>query len=391
MSKTRVVLACFLCTLFAGAVMAQSDVGSIGGFVRDPSGAVVPKAKVVVKNEGTREEHSTSTNDSGYYTVTNLPPSLYTVTVEGAGFKKFESTHNKLDPNSALSLDASLTVGAATETVEVSATAAVLQTESAAVEDQVTGQQVNMQELNGRNPIYIAQLIPGMISGSTMGDFNFSVGAGNPFYVNGARQQDTLVTIDGAPALRTRANGAVIGVANVDATEEVQVLTADYAAEYGRAAGGQIRMVSKSGTSDFHGSLYEYLRNSDMNANTWTRNQSTLTNFAQPIGVQQFRRYGRRPHVGSRVEPEAPPEALLLRGVGLDPVPLPRLQHHGRADSPDAPGEFQRTARLKSLLLGQPRDLRSLDLPFNGRSELLSLSRVTSSPPTGKATMAWPS
>ena len=179
-------------------------------------------------------------------------------------------------------------MGAATETVEVSATAAVLQTESAAVEDQVSGQQVNMQELNGRNPIYIAQLIPGMISGSTMGDFNFSTGAGNPFYVNGARQQDTLVTIDGAPALRTRANGAVIGVANVDATEEVQVLTADYAAEYGRAAGGQIRMVSKSGTSDFHGSLYEYLRNSDMNANTWTRNQSTLTNFTQPLVYNNF-------------------------------------------------------------------------------------------------------
>ncbi len=123
-------------------------------------------------------------------------------------------------------------MGAATEVVEVSATAAVLQTDSSAVQDEVSGQQVSMQELNGRNPIYIAQLIPGMISGSTMGDFNFSTGAGNPFYVNGARQQDTLVTIDGAPALRTRANGAVIGVANVDATEEVQVLTADYAAEY---------------------------------------------------------------------------------------------------------------------------------------------------------------
>jgi Carboxypeptidase regulatory-like domain/TonB-dependent Receptor Plug Domain len=283
MSKLRAVFACLVCTLFTAVLMAQSDVGSIGGFVRDPSGGVIPKAKVVVKNEATGEEHSASTNDSGYYTVTNLPPSLYAVTVEAAGFKKFDSTHNKLDPNTTLSLDASLTVGAATETVEVSATAAVLQTESAAVEDQVSGQQVSMQELNGRNPIYIAQLIPGMISGSTMGDFNFTTGAGNPFYVNGARQQDTLVTIDGAPALRTRANGAVIGVANVDATEEVQVLTADYAAEYGRAAGGQIRMVSKSGTSDFHGSLYEYLRNSDMNANTWTRNQSTLTNFTQPL------------------------------------------------------------------------------------------------------------
>ena len=240
--------------------MAQSDVGSIGGFVRDPSGSVIPKAKVDIKNEATGEEHVAATNESGYYTVTNLPPSLYTVTVEMAGFKKFESTHNKLDPNSALSLDAALTVGAATETVEVSATAAVLQTESAAVQDEVTGQQVNMQELNGRNPLYMAQLIPGMRSGSTMGDFNFAVGGGVPFNVYGTRSQDTLVTIDGAPAVRTRANGAIIGVANVDATEEVphRVMTArrTMRRSMGAHAGGQIRMVSKSGTTDFHGSLY---------------------------------------------------------------------------------------------------------------------------------------
>ena len=283
MRLVRCLRALLVCAAFTAIALAQTDVGSLGGFVRDPSGGVIPKSKVVIRNEATHEEHVTYTNDSGYYTVTNLPPSLYTVTVESAGFKKFESTHNKLDPSTALSLDATLTVGAATEVVEVSSTAAVLQTDSSAVQDEISGAQVSMQELNGRNPIYIAQLIPGMISGSTMGDFNFTTGAGNPFYVNGARQQDTLVTIDGAPALRTRANGAVIGVGNVDAMDEVQVLTADYQAEYGRAAGGQIRMISKSGSTDFHGSLYEYLRNSAMNANTWTRNQSTLTNFTQPL------------------------------------------------------------------------------------------------------------
>lgn len=206
--------------------------------------------------------------------MTNLPPGVYTVTVEAAGFKKFESTHNKLDPNSTLSLDAALTGGAASEAVEVSATAAVLQTESAAVEDEVTGTQVSMQELNGRNPLYIAQLMAGMRSGSTN--------------VNGTRSQETLVTIDGAPAVRTRANGAFIGVANVDATEEVQVMTTDYLPEYGCAAGGQIRMVSKSGSTDFHGSLYEYLRNSAMNANTWSRNLSVLTNVAAPFRYNNF-------------------------------------------------------------------------------------------------------
>jgi len=269
-------------------VFGQSDNGSISGFAKDPSGASVPRAKVSLRNEGTGEEHAVTTNDSGYYTVTNIPPSLYTVTVEAAGFKKFTSTHNRLDPNSALLLDAALAVGAATETVEVTATATVLQTESSAVQDEITGKQIDMQELNGRDPLYIAQLIPGMRSSGTLGDFNFGVAPGNPFSVNGARAQDTSITIDSAPAMRTRANGAVIGAPNVDATEEIQVLTADYQAEYGRAAGGQIRLVSKTGTTDFHGGLYEYIRNSAMNANTWTRNQSNITNFTQPLVYNNF-------------------------------------------------------------------------------------------------------
>ena len=279
-----------LATLFVCAitVFGQSDYGSIAGFVRDPSGAVVPKSKVVVKNEATGTEHTGATSESGYYTVPSLPPGVYTVSAEAAGFKKFVSEHNRLEPNSTLTVDASLTVGAATETVDVVATAAVLQTETGAVQSEVTGTQIQAQELNGRNPLYMAQLLPGVRGSATMGDFNFAVGAGEPFQINGARQQDTIVMFDGAPSLRTRANGAVIGVANVDAVQEVQVLTADYQAEYGRAAGGQIRIISKSGTRDFHGSAYEYLRNSDLNANTWTRNLSASTQGAAPFRYNNF-------------------------------------------------------------------------------------------------------
>jgi outer membrane receptor for ferrienterochelin and colicin len=199
---------------------------------------------------------------------------------EVSGFKKFTSTHNKLEPNSTVALDASLAVGQTSETIEVSATAEVLQTESGAVQSEVTGQQIQDQELNGRSPIYSAQLLAGIRSSSTLGDKQGLGPAGQPFNINGARSWDTMVSVDGAPALRTRANGAVIGVGNVDSTQEIQVLTANYQAEYGRAAGGQIRIVTKGGTTDFHGSLYEYFQNSDMNANTWTRNLSTSTNFA---------------------------------------------------------------------------------------------------------------
>lgn len=279
----RAIQLALIVLLITGAVFAQSDYGSISGFAKDPSGAVVPKAKVTIRNEATHQEWAATTNDSGYYTVTNLAPSLYTVTMDATGFKKFVSEHNQLQPNSTLAVDATLTVGAATETVQVTAAIETLQTETGAVQNEVTGTQIQDQELNGRNPLYMAQFLPGLRSGSSLGDFNFAVGGGQPFNVNGTRTQDTEVTFDGAPALRTRANGAVIGVADVDAVQEIQVMTGDYQAEYGRAAGGQLRVVSKSGTSDFHGSAYEYFRNSALNANTWSRNLSTSTNFASPF------------------------------------------------------------------------------------------------------------
>src|SRR2546421_240545 len=110
-----------LCLLTSISGFAQSDLGSISGFVKDPSGAVIPKARVAVKNEATGVERAISTNDSGLYTVTNIPPGLYTITADAPGFKKFTTTNNKLDPSAALAVDVSLTVGAATETVEVSA------------------------------------------------------------------------------------------------------------------------------------------------------------------------------------------------------------------------------------------------------------------------------
>jgi hypothetical protein len=281
-----ILLSFLLCV--CTAAFAQSDAGTITGYVKDPSGAVVPSAKVVVKSEATGEEHAVTTDASGHYTVPSLLPGLYTLISTAPGFKEFRSKNNRLEANSTIELDGNLSVGQTSETVEVSSTAEVLQTESSAVQAEVNGKQIQDQELNGRSPLYSAQLLPGVRSGGTLGDFNGTGLGGNPFAINGTRSQDTLVTVDGAPAMRTRANGAVIGVGDVDATAEIQVLTADYAAEYGQAAGGQIRMVTKSGTHDFHGSAYEYFRNSDLNANTWTRNLSTTTNFASPFRFNNF-------------------------------------------------------------------------------------------------------
>src|SRR5437868_6005497 len=221
MKHRRISLALILsvCLLAAGTLVAQSDLGRISGFIKDPSGATIPSAKVTVQNKSgvTRQ---TTTNESGYYTITNVPAGLYTVVAEAPGFQKFQSADNKLDPASNLVVDATLAVGAATQTVEVSASALQLQTESAQVQRLVNREQIDALELNGRNPIFMANLVPG-VRGNNLDGLSIGVG-GLSTNINGARTPESLVTYDGAPAMRTRSNGAVLGQPDVDSTQEIQ-------------------------------------------------------------------------------------------------------------------------------------------------------------------------
>jgi len=280
---TLLGLAALLVSAFSG--YAQSDLGSIEGVVKDPSSSTVPNATVKVKNQNGLER-STKTNESGFYVVTSIPPGIYSVTVEAPGFKKFESVSNKLDSSSKLGVDATLTVGAASETVEVTASATQLQTESATVQKLVTREQIDSLELNGRNPVGLASLVPGARGGNLSGlSFNFNQGPSN---FNGSRNPENLITYDGAPATRTRSNGTSLGAADVDSTQEVQILTAAYAAEFGRTSGAQIRILTRSGGKDFHGAAYEYVRNDIFNANTWTRNHTPGQAFTTPIRYNQY-------------------------------------------------------------------------------------------------------
>ncbi|MGH7839388.1 MAG: TonB-dependent receptor, partial [Candidatus Binataceae bacterium] len=169
----------------------------------------------------------------------------------------------------------------------VTSSAVTLQTESATVEKLVTRQQLDALELNGRNPIFMANLVPGTRGGSLASlSFTFSQGPSN---INGARTPESLITYDGAPAVRTRSNGTSIGAADVDSTQEIQILTANYAPEFGRSSGGQIRITSKTGSQEFHGAAYEYVRNTVFNANPWQRNAVPATShITAPIHYNQF-------------------------------------------------------------------------------------------------------
>lgn len=264
---------------------AQSDNTQISGFVRDQAGAVIAGAKVTIKSETKSFERSATTNAEGYFVITTLPPDLYTVTVEANGFKQFQEKSRKLDPNLPAKIDVSMQPGQLSETVTVTAAATTVQTESSTVGKLVAVEQVEKLQLNGRNPLFLALLKPG-VSGGTLGGFSFGLTTGG-LNINGSRTQDNLITFDGAVGVRTRSNGTSIGVADLDSTQEIQILTANYNAEYGRSSGGQIRIVTKSGSRDFHGALYEYLRNSALNANSWGRNAATPAN--QPCSDDRFK------------------------------------------------------------------------------------------------------
>src|SRR5713226_5841785 len=271
--------------LISPGLFAQSDLGKISGFIKDPSGATIANAKVTVRNN-TGVERQTTTNDSGFYVVTNVPPGLYTMTAEATGFQRYETRDNKLDPSADLVIDATLSVGAATQTVEVSGSTVQLQTESAALQKVITREQIDLLELNGRNPIGLAALVPGARSGTAASlTFAFSQGPAN---FNGSRNPENLITYDGAPATRTRSNGTSLGAADVDSTQEVEILGSNYPAEYGRTSGAQIRIVTKTGTQTFHAAAYEYLKNDAFNANTWSRNANRSTEFVAPLKYNQF-------------------------------------------------------------------------------------------------------
>jgi len=285
----QVLVVCLFSLFFAAnseKTFAQSDLGRISGFINDSSGASVPNAKVTVHNQSGIERQAV-TNESGYFVISNVPSGFYVMTAEAPGFQKYQANNNKLDPASDLVINATLTVGSTSETVEVTASTAQLQTESAAVQKLVTREQLDAQELNGRNPVLMANLVPGTRGGTLASlSFNFSQGPSN---INGARTPESLITYDGAPAVRTRSNGTSLGAADVDSTQEIQILTTDYAPEFGRSSGGQIRIVSKAGSQKFHGSVYEYARNTIFNANPWLRNASASTShITAPIHYNQF-------------------------------------------------------------------------------------------------------
>src|SRR3954469_19936455 len=274
--------------LFIATASAQFDRGQISGRVKDAQGGVVPGVTVTATSQGTQLSSSTVTDGTGFYTFPNLPAGRYNVTAELEGFKKALRQDVQLDAAGSLALDFALETGAVSEGVAVTAESPRLQTD-VALRKTIEAKDIEQLSFSGRNPIGVVGLKPGVIGGS-FNNYGFSdLGTGG-FSINGSRTDEKNITVDGAPGIRARSNGAIVGIQNVDAIQEVQVLTGDYMPEYGRVSGGQIRMVTKGGSNRFSGSGSYYLRDDKLQANTWLRNHSANLSdrTAAPFNYKQY-------------------------------------------------------------------------------------------------------
>jgi hypothetical protein len=256
----------------AASAVAQFDRGTLSGTIKDEQGAVMPGVTVTARNMQTQQVVTTVTDGSGFYTFPNLLPGRYDILAELQGFKTIKRENVQLDANSNLTLDLAMPTGVISEEVLVTASSPLLQTD-VAIRKTVEAKDIELLAFSGRNPIGVVGLKAGVMGGN-FNSRGFSDLGNGGFNINGSRSDENNITIDGATAIRTRSAGAIVGIQNVDAIQEVQVLTANYMPEYGRASGGQIRFVTKSGSNRYSGSGSYFLRSDKLQANTWSRNRS---------------------------------------------------------------------------------------------------------------------
>lgn len=248
-----VVLACIL------AFGQASFTGTILGTVTDPSSATLVDASVVVTNIATNEVSRTRTDVAGNYFVPNLRPGTYRVSVEAPGFRRFLQDQIPLQIDQRARVDAMLTLGSASEVVEITASAPVLQTETGSVGQVVDNRKIVSLPLNGRGAFGLIGLVPGVAEGTN------SATSGASARINGGRNRLNEIQLDGITAVNVK-GGGVGYTPMVDALEEFKIVTNSFSAEYGRTGGGVILATIKGGTNQFHGTLFEFLRNDALNS-----------------------------------------------------------------------------------------------------------------------------
>jgi Carboxypeptidase regulatory-like domain/TonB dependent receptor-like, beta-barrel len=274
-------LSAWLC----GVAIAQEITGQIRGIVTDASGAVIANAAVTITNVDRNQVIRTlETNSSGEYVAPFLPVGRYSVSIEINGFRKFVKNDIELNVSDRLTVDAALQPGAVTETVSVEAQPLQVNLQNVAVEGLISGTQVRELPLNNRNYEQLVTLQPGVTSNTTNPQGAVNIVS---FSISGNRQSQNNWTIDGADNVDHGSNITLLVYPSVDAIAEFKIERSNYSPEFGRSASGQINVVTRSGTSNFHGGLYEFFRNDVLNANSFINNR-----LGNPRPVLRYNDFG---------------------------------------------------------------------------------------------------
>src|ERR1035438_6402767 len=271
----RVSVAALLLMVPAGSLFGQSERGTITGVVHDSSGATVPSAKVTVVSQPTNVSLPVTTNDAGEYNAPSLQAGMYTVRVTKEGFKTSEVHGLALDAAQTVRADVTLEVGSPTQAIEVMASAVQLQTEDAKSSTTLQNKLVNDLPMvvggTVRTPFDLAAAAPDAKN----------LGGDNGFMLGGGQAASYGTSLDGVSTNTSRALSKSWVASNSPSVEAIDQFTVDtngYKAEYGHAGGGNMTYASKSGTNQFHGAVYEFLRNNDLDANNWFSNRSGIAN-----------------------------------------------------------------------------------------------------------------
>ncbi len=293
----RQILSLFVFTtllMFSCGLFGQETTGVISGTVTDASGAVVPGATVTITNTDRNAViRIVKTNQGGSFTAPLLPIGHYGVKIEAASFKTYDKTGIVLNVNDRLEVNAELQLGGHQEQVSVQADALQVQTQDATATGLINGTQVRELALRSRNYEELVRLMPGVTTDLASDTLYMGVSAPGggtnevAFSINGSLEGQNNWTVDGADNVDRGGNYTLLNYPSVDAIAEFKVLRGNYNAEFGRGAGGQVNVITRSGTSQFHGGLYEFFRNDALDANSWANNQQDI-----PKGPFRYNDFG---------------------------------------------------------------------------------------------------
>ncbi len=266
-------LAVLVSLMLVSQALAQTTTSAtLRGTVKDPNGAVVPNATVTLTLVATQSERSTKTNSDGVYTFTSLTPGNYTISVEASSFKKSVKTDINLSPNETRGIDMEMAIGAATESVTITASAAEeIKTETGERSNTIKASQIENLSIISRNSLELLRILPGVVAPDSSTYQVSGYGDASAYSVNGQRGQNNNISVDGSRVIDIGCNCGSIVSLNNDFVQEVTVQSSNFAAEHGNS-GVQISGTTKSGGKEFHGSLYDYTRHEALAANDRFRN-----------------------------------------------------------------------------------------------------------------------